>query len=481
MKIFLRLDTANPKHIIFCLSHFKVLQRFVIHSFELCSFVLCKMWKMRKAKCILALVALFILKSETAYSQFLMDMVDTTKTEGRGILGVYKKFDHLKIGGYIQPQFQLTSSKSAKSYEGGDFGPQTSNRFMLRRSRIRFDYFNTGENNDFGFQMVFQFDANERVFTVRDVWGRIFENKFKMFSFTTGIFARPFGYEINYSSSDRESPERGRMSQILMKSERDIGGMVSFDPRRNIPGLNKLKIDIGLFNGQGINATRDFDNYKDLIARVSVKPLRISKKVTFAFGASTLQGGLMQNTKYNYYTGLANGIKTTLVDSSATNLYSKSPRVYYGADAQLKIKNKVGSSEFKAEYITGKQSGTNFSSESPNALLTGRDGYNVRNFSGGYLYYVQSLFSTRHQLVVKYDWYDPNTDVRGNDIGVTGSKLNDADIQYNTLGLGYINYLTENIKLVFYYARVMNETTLLKGYTSDVKDDVMTFRIQYRF
>ena len=84
-------------------------------------------------------------------------------------------------------------------------------------------------------------------------------------------------------------------------------------------------------------------------------------------------------------------------------------------------------------------------------------------------------------MVVKYDWYDPNTDVRGNDIRVTGSKLNDADIQYNTLGLGYINYLTENIKLVFYYARVMNETTLLKGYTSDVKDDVMTFRIQYRF
>ena len=29
--------------------------------------------------------------------------------------------------------------------------------------------FNTGENKDFGFQMVFQFDANERVFTVRDV------------------------------------------------------------------------------------------------------------------------------------------------------------------------------------------------------------------------------------------------------------------------------------------------------------------------
>ena len=436
---------------------------------------------MRKIKLILAFSAVFILLSGKAYSQFLMDMVDTTKSEGRGILGVYKKFDRLKIGGYIQPQFQIATGTSAKSYEGGDFGAEINNRFMLRRSRIRIDYVSRGENKDPGLQIVFQFDANERGFTVRDVWGRIFENRFKLFCFTIGMFARPFGYEINYSSSDRESPERGRMSQILMKGERDMGAMVSFDPRRNIPVLNKFKIDVGLFNGQGINTTRDFDNYKDLIARVSLKPIALSKNVSFTLGASTLQGGLLQGTKYEYYTGLANGINTTLVDSSATNLYSKSPRKYYGADAQLKIRNRIGFSEFRAEYITGKQTATNSSSESPIALMTGKDGYNVRNFRGGYLYYVQSLFSAKHQLVVKYDWYDPNSEVKGSDIGVTGSKLTDADIQYNTLGFGYINYLTENIKLVFYYAKVMNESTLLKGYTSDVKDDVMTFRIQYRF
>ena len=436
---------------------------------------------MRKIRLIIAFSAIFIFLSGKAYSQFLMDMVDTTKSEGKGILGLYKKFDRIKIGGYIQPQFQLASGKSAKSYEGGDFGPEINNRTMLRRSRIRIDYVSLGEGKKPGLQIVFQFDANERGFTVRDVWGRIFENKFKLFSFTMGMFARPFGYEINYSSSDRESPERGRMSQILMKGERDMGAMISFDPRRNIPGLNKFKIDVGLFNGQGINTTRDFDNYRDLIARVSLKPVALTKNISFTFGASTLQGGLLQNTKYEYHTGLANGIVTTLVDSSATNLYGKSPRKYYGADAQLKIRNRVGFSEFRAEYIAGEQSATNSSSESPYALLTGRDGYNVRNFCGGYLYYVQSLFSTRHQLVVKYDWYDPNTDVRGTEIGATGSTLTDANIKYNTLGFGYLNYLTENIKLVFFYARVSNEKTLLKGYTSDVKDDVFTFRIQYRF
>jgi hypothetical protein len=410
-----------------------------------------------------------------------MDMVDTTKNEGKGLLGVYKKFDHLKIGGYIQPQFQIASAKGIKSYEGGDFGSQVSNRFMLKRSRVRIDYIHFSEGKGPGIQIVFQFDANERSFTVRDVWGRIFENRFKLFSFSTGMFARPFGYEINYSSSDRESPERGRMSQILMKSERDLGAMISFDPRKNIRTFNRVKIDVGIFNGQGINATGDYDNYKDLIARISLKPVRFSKNVTCAFGASTLQGGLLQNTRYKYYTGTTNGIKTTLLDSSATNLNGKSSRQYYEADVQLKIKNRIGFSEFRAEFVAGQQSATNSSSETPVALMTGTDGFNIRKFNGAYFYYVQSLFSVKHQIVVKYDWYDPNTCVRGTEIGASGSTLTSANIKYNTLGFGYINYLSENIKLVLYYARVWNEHTLLKGFTSDVNDNVMTCRIQFRF
>jgi hypothetical protein len=53
-----------------------------------------------------------------------MDMVDTTKETGRGMLALYKKFDHLRIGGYIQPQFQLAESKGVKAFEGGDFSSQ---------------------------------------------------------------------------------------------------------------------------------------------------------------------------------------------------------------------------------------------------------------------------------------------------------------------------------------------------------------------
>ena len=167
-----------------------------------------------------------------AHSQFLMDMLDTTTTTGKGLMNVSKNSDHLRFSGYIQPQFQVASAKGIESFDGGDFSPSVSNRFMLRRSRVRIDFVHYArEERGPNVQFVFQFDANERSFTVRDVWGRIFENKYKLFSFTTGMFARPFGYEINLSSSDRESPERGRMSQTLMKSERDLGAMISLDAR----------------------------------------------------------------------------------------------------------------------------------------------------------------------------------------------------------------------------------------------------------
>lgn len=415
-------------------------------------------------------------------AQYLMDMVDTTKDAGKGLLNIYKKYDHIKIGGYIQPQFQLASDKGIKSFEGGDFSSQVSNRFMLKRSRIRFDYIHFGDIKSPGVQIVFQLDANERAITVRDVWGRIFENKYKLFSFTTGMFARPFGNEVNYSSSDRESPERGRMSQILMKSERDLGAMISFEPRKSIGNLTNLKVDLGLFNGQGINATGDFDNTKDIIGRISLKPIAISKKLKLSFGFSTLQGGLIQNTKYKYFTGTSNGIKSTLVDSSINNLWTDAPRKYYGADLQLKLKNKIGFSEFRAEFVKGKQTGTAMNSETPVTLFSSPlDGFHIRNFNGAYLYYVQNLLSLKHQIVLKYDWYDPNTDVSGMEIGAAGSNLSAANIKYTTLGLGYINYLTDNIKLVYYYARVWNEKTKLSSFTGDVNDNVFTLRIQYRF
>ncbi|RYY65797.1 MAG: porin, partial [Chitinophagaceae bacterium] len=289
----------------------------------------------------LLFIGWLLLVSFYTNAQFLMDMVDTTTETGRGMLSIYKKFDHLKFSGYIQPQYQLAQEEGVKSFEGGDFSSRVSNRFMLRRARVRIDYVHFKGDEGPGMQFVFQFDINERRTTVRDIWGRIFENRFKLFSFTTGMFARPFGYEINLSSSDRESPERGRMSQTLMKSERDLGAMVSLDSRRKKYALNFLKVDLGVFNGQGINAEGEFDNKKDFIGRVALKPRHLNKRLTLSGGGSYLYGGLANNTKYHYTTRTEAGIQKQVVDSSVDNIGRISSRKYLGGDIQLKLKNKV--------------------------------------------------------------------------------------------------------------------------------------------
>ncbi len=74
------------------------------------------------------------------HSQFLMDMLDTTTATGKGLMNVYKNSDHLRFSTYIQPQYQVASAKGIQSFEGGDFSPKVSNRFMLRRSRVRIDF-----------------------------------------------------------------------------------------------------------------------------------------------------------------------------------------------------------------------------------------------------------------------------------------------------------------------------------------------------
>jgi hypothetical protein len=421
------------------------------------------------------IIVVFTFFTKNAQAQYLMDMIDTTKNMGQDMLSVVKKFNHVRISGYIQPQFQVAQSKGSKSFNGGDFAATVDNRFMLRRGRIRFDYASFSDHKTPRLQFVFQFDGTERGVNIRDFWGRVFENKYDCFNFTMGMFARPFGNEINLSSGDRESPERGRMSQILMKTERDMGAMVSFAPQKKDDRLKKLQIDLGIFNGQGLASTADYDSYKDIIGRIQWKNQPLSKNVSLNLGASYLNGGIRQNNKAIYSMNKNALDFSALTDS--LNIGSRAPRTYIGADAQLKIKNSIGNTELRAEFIKGTQTATNLSSETPATAIS--DPLYSRPFNGTYLYLLQNI-GKKHQFGIKYDWYDANTNVKGTDIK-KDTKLSAADIKYNTLGLGYIYYMNENLKWVIWYDIVKNEKTQLTGITEDLKDNIFTFRMQYRF
>jgi hypothetical protein len=413
-----------------------------------------------------------------SYAQQKGSLMEFDTSMVKKLLLTIKKYEYVGISGYMQPQFQISQSEGAKSFNGGDFAANVNNRFILRRGRIRFDYARFDKNNMPQINFVFQFDGTERGVVIRDFWGRIYENKLNMFSLTTGMFARPFGFEINYSSSDREAPERGRMSQILMKTERDIGAMVTLDSRVVKNFIKNIKFDIGVFNGQGLSGTADFDSHKDVISRLSLKPSKISPKLIISGSVSGLFGGMEQFTKYIYK---MSGNQSFVVDSSASNVGKIAPRKYYGADVQIKIPNRVGQTEFRAEYIRGTQTATQSSSETPGVIPT-LNGKNaplyIRNFDGAYFYFLQHLGSKKHQFVAKYDWYDPNKKVKGTEIGKTFTA---ADIRFNTLGLGYVVYPNDNLKVTFWYEMPKNEKTSLTDYSTDVKDNNFTCRVQYRF
>src|ERR1041384_1010157 len=172
---------------------------------------------------------------------------------------VIKRFENINISGYMQPQFQVAQHDGAQSYEGGNFSQYSRSRFMLRRARLKVDYLLRTQEKMPRVLFTFQIDATERGVIVRDMFLRLFETKHNLLSMTAGFFARPFGYEVNLGSSYRETPERGRMEQILMPGERDLGVMFSFEPQEKKYKSYHFKWDAGFFNGQGQSGVTDFD------------------------------------------------------------------------------------------------------------------------------------------------------------------------------------------------------------------------------
>ncbi len=253
-----------------------------------------------------------------------------------------------------------------------------------------------------------------------------------------------------------------------------MGAMVTFEPRKKDNPFRSIKVDAGFFNGQGLTGQEDYDSYKDFISRISLKRYALSDRLTVSGGLSFFEGGLANNSAFFYR---QHG-KEFIADSSANNRGAKLPRKYRGLDAQLGIKNPFGLTQLRGEYWWGTQSSSATESATPGVLLN--EPYYIRRFNGAFFYLLQNLFSEKHQFMMKYDFYDPNTMIAATEIGSLINTHN-ADIKYNTLGVGYTYYFNKHIKILVWYDMIRNEITSLDGYTDDLKDDVLTLRMQFRF
>ena len=222
---------------------------------------------------------------------------------GMPYLNIFKEVYHvkkIKITGWSQTQYQWTQTPGAKTLDGGDFPVNSNNRFMIRRGRVKIVYTNKL------FQSVLQINATERGVNLVDIYGKVTDPWTNSFSFSSGVMNRPFGFEIQQSSSDRETPERSRFTQLLLPNERDLGALATYEPTKKSK-LYGLKIDAGIFNGTGIAVPgtsnfgaglTDFDAYKDVIGRIYYKKTSKSNSITYAFGGSYYNGGFVyQNNR----------------------------------------------------------------------------------------------------------------------------------------------------------------------------------------
>ena len=425
----------------------------------------------------------------------------------------------IKFSGYIQSQYQIADSNGIASFEGGDFASRTDKRFMVRRARLKSAYALTNAAGVVTSEAVMQIDLSEKGIIVRDAFLRVSDPFKHIVSLKAGIFDRPFGYEIAYSSGSRETPERGRMSQTLFPGERELGAVVIIEG----PKASKFewfKAQGGYFGGNGafVPLGGDIDFRKDFIGQVILHRSFFSERLALSGGFSYYHGGVKQGSDTTYTFDGTTKVYHKNVTSGSTTHFAL--REYLGADIQATMDSKLGLTTIRAEYIEGTQPSigsksvspsystvttfSSFSSSSSYPLTTfststpGAPVFNLysRHFKGYYFYFIQNLFHSKHDIVIKYDLYDPNTKVGGNDLlastkinGVaTATKLSAADIAYHTLGIGYVYHLDMNTKFTFYYAMVTNESTsadntdkVLAHFKRDIADNVFTMRVQYKF
>lgn len=372
----------------------------------------------------------------------------------------------LKVSGYAQAEYQWGEPEANLIVGTANENIQKPfSRIGLRRGFIKAIYGNNIVSGTFAINVGDRgIIIQEAFFSIKSPWTGASNIKL-------GIFDRPFGYEISYSSSLRESPERANIIRMLFPEERDLGAMLTLKADDKSP-LSIFKLEAGLFAGNGIKP--ETDNHKDFIGHLSAA--KKWSKISLLGGISYYNGGVYQGTK-DVYTMQD---KSFVVNSKDENIGKFAKRQYLGFDAQLIIKNILGSTLIRGEYIQGVQPSKKGSTQSPNAsTLPSYDTY-IRNFNGGYIIVSQSIGKLPVSVVFKYDWYDPNTNITINDIGL--NNTNESDILRDTFGIGMLWDVNKSIRLQAYFDINRNEKTQnLAGYNVDKKDNVLTCRIQYKF
>ncbi|MFH1936075.1 MAG: hypothetical protein ABIK52_00735, partial [Bacteroidota bacterium] len=204
------------------------------------------------------------------------------------------------------------------------------------------------------------------------------------------------------------------------------------------------------------------------------------------------------------------------------------PRHWVGGEMQLYM-DILGGMSIKAEYMMGINTypgaGGSFPVADPVQTTLTNDTLTMtylftntqeiiptirRNFMGGYVYLIKNV-GERNQFAFRWDFFDPNTKLTGNQIGVVqynnsssdvktsttmvgtnpvivlnevtnhvvdnSLKSGSSDITYHTLTFAWNYYFTENLRIQVAYEMPFNEKVGVEVFPQNV----FTLRLQAKF
>lgn len=227
-----------------------------------------------------------------------------------------RKLKKVAVSGYLQARYQeLAFNKEDSSEE------DQKDTFAVRRARVKVTAKPSSRTTG-----VFQIDLGANTTSVKDAYINyaLGENSSIAPSFQIGQQNWWFGYEVSYSSSRRETPERALFVRRFFPGERDTGAV--FQSATEAP----LQWVIGAYNGTGIEVGKDSasdkDDRKDFLARLKWSLGDIDLGVSGYWGK-----------------GVWTSFKNKTYDEDID-------KVRFGADLQWYLHNFT----LKGEYIRGK-------------------------------------------------------------------------------------------------------------------------------
>lgn len=350
-----------------------------------------------------------------------------------------KKF---KVSGYVQARYEYhDDAVSAPALGTGSTDSKNTgkllNRFYVRRGRLKVTY--QANKNASG---VVYFDGSASGVSLKEAYVALTEPASEL-KFTLGQFNWPFGYEVSFSSSKREFPERARWSRTLFPGERDRG--LKVERSFLIDQQYDLSLQAGIFNGNGTEdrtfGANDPNKSKDFVARASC-----------GFG--------MLDVGVSGYWGEQFNPSDSVIPKQ---MPSSTDKVRYGADAQFFYElPRLGGGVFKAEVVTGEEP-----KNQSKAFLSADSTRDVMGFD---VVWAQNL-RDKFQFISRVDYYDPDRDIE--------------DDQLVTYGIGLIYFWDGNskVKLVYEIPKSGEKARsgLEPGTTKDLKDNILTMEWVYTF